>query len=55
MESSFASQTAANLDAYRARESVLYNLRDALEPAAKWDDFLAELEKRGLQIGRAHV
>ena len=43
---------AANLAAYRARESVLYNLRDALEPAAKWDDFLAGLERRGLPEAR---
>jgi hypothetical protein len=45
-------QLGGDLDAYRARESVLYNLRDALEPAAKWDEFLAELDRRGLPEAR---
>lgn len=29
-----------DLAAYRARESVLYQVRDALETADKWDAFL---------------
>jgi hypothetical protein len=41
-----------DLAAYRARESVLYQVRDALETADKWDTFLEKLEARGLPEAR---
>ncbi len=37
---------------YRAREAVLYNLRDALAEADTWDAFQAVLEDRGLPEAR---
>ena len=43
---------SGDLDAYRAREAVLYNLADALAKADKWDAFAADLEQRGLPEAR---
>lgn len=37
-----------DLAAYRARESALYQLREALAASDKWDDFLAAIEARGI-------
>ena len=45
-------QPAGDLDAYRAREAVLYNLADALAKADKWDAFASDLEQRGLPEAR---
>ena len=44
--------TDTDLAGYRARESVLRELRAALETADKWDSFVAELERRGLPEAR---
>ena len=46
------SETAGDAAAYQARQSVLYQIRDALQAAAKWDDFLAALQARGLPEAR---
>jgi len=40
------------LEAYRARESVLYHLREALERCDTWDAFREDLESRGLSEAR---
>jgi hypothetical protein len=40
------------LAAYRARESVLYQVREALEASPKWDTFISNLEQRGLPEAR---
>ncbi|MGB2780070.1 MAG: PHP domain-containing protein, partial [Phycisphaerae bacterium] len=45
-------QPAGDLDTYRAREAVLYNLADALAKADKWDAFASDLEQRGLPEAR---
>ena len=41
------------LAAYRARESAIYMVRDALDAADKWDTFLENLEQRGMPEARA--
>jgi len=45
-------ETGGDVAAYRAREGVLYQLREALETAEKWDGFLANLDARGLPEAR---
>jgi hypothetical protein len=45
--------TAGDLAAYRARESALYLVREALEASEKWDAFVERLEARGM--GRARL
>jgi len=47
-----ADQTIGDAGLYQARESILYQIRDALQAAAKWDDFVAALEARGLPEAR---
>ena len=47
-----ADQSIGDAGLYQARQSVLYQIRDALQAAAKWDDFLAALEARGLPEAR---
>jgi hypothetical protein len=42
-----------SLAAYQARESALYQIRDALMAADKWDVFLESLQQRGLPEARA--
>ena len=44
--------TGGDLGAYRARESTLYQVRDALAASDKWDTFLENLEARGLPEAR---
>jgi hypothetical protein len=46
------SEKGGDLDAYRAREAVLYQIREALEAAESWDAFLKNLEDRGLPEAR---
>ncbi len=41
-------QSADDLLTYRAREAVLYQVRDALGAADTWEAFLADLQGRGL-------
>ena len=43
---------AEDLEAYRAREAVLYRLRDALEGADRWEGFLESLGQMGLPEAR---
>jgi hypothetical protein len=47
-----ASDTTNDLAAYRAREAVLYLVREALEASDRWDDFEANLEGRGFPAAR---
>jgi hypothetical protein len=44
--------TTGNLTEYQARESVLNQLREILETSERWDDFLANLESKGLPEAR---
>ena len=45
-------ETVGELSAYRARESILYQVREALEASERWDDFVTNLESRGLPEAR---
>jgi hypothetical protein len=44
--------TAGDLAAYRARESALYLVREALEASEKWDAFVEHIEARGMPEAR---
>ena len=46
------SDTAGDLAAYRAREKVLYQVRESLEASQRWDDFVARLAAQGLPEAR---
>jgi hypothetical protein len=48
-----AADSGQSLAAYQARESALYQIRDALLEADKWDAFLENLQQRGLPEARA--
>jgi len=48
-----AADSGQSLAAYQARESALYQVRDALLEADKWDAFLENLQQRGLPEARA--
>jgi len=45
-------ETGGDLTAYRARESILYQVGEALKTAEKWDAFLQNLQSRGLPEAR---
>ena len=47
-----ATETGPDLEAYRARETALHEVREALMAADKWDAFLANLERRGYPEAR---
>ena len=47
-----ADQTIGDAGFYQARQSVLYQIRDALQTAERWDDFVAALDARGLPEAR---
>jgi hypothetical protein len=48
MTQAAGTETGGRLEDYRAREAVLYNLREVLETTDRWEDFRDELERRGL-------
>jgi len=45
-------EKGGDLDAYRAREAVLYQIREALDAADSWDAFQNDLAGRGLPEAR---
>jgi len=49
-----ATETCGDLEAYRARETALRVVRDALETADKWDTFVDLLAARGYPEARIH-
>ena len=52
MTQTAAANSTADAAAYKARESVLYQVREALEASARWDDFVEALEARGMPEAR---
>ena len=46
------SDIAGDLTAYRAREKVLYQVRESLEASQRWEDFVARLAAQGLPEAR---